>query len=160
MFDRAVEREDMRVVFQEYAWDLGWCDPCAADPLPAASVRKLGAFWLADSAAPIVGQGEVFATRLHLRYDREHFPEDLMLIETRDTSTFQGRYILRHPFTGEATCPQAEDYRRTLPDRFRQEAATLSDLTGWKLEDIRNKMAVEIGPIEGADQPWWQKIWE
>jgi hypothetical protein len=160
LFDRAVEREDMRVVFQEYAWDLGWCDPCAADPLPAASVRKLGAFWLAESAAPIVGQGQVFATRLHVRYDREHFPEDLMLIETRDTSTFQGRYILRHPFLGKPTCPQAEDYRRTLPERFRQEAATLSDLTGWKLEDIRQKMATDIGPVEGAVEPWWRRIWE
>jgi hypothetical protein len=33
MFDRAVKREDMRAVFVEYAWDMGWCDPCAADPL-------------------------------------------------------------------------------------------------------------------------------
>jgi hypothetical protein len=160
MFDRAVQREDMRVVFQEYAWDLGWCDPCAADPLPVASLRKLGTFWLAESAAPIVGQGQVFATRLHLRYDREHFPEDLMLMETRDTSTFQGRYILRHPFLGKPTCPQAEDYRRSLPDRLRREADTLSHLTGWKIEDIRTKMAIDIGPAEGADKPWWQTIWE
>jgi hypothetical protein len=160
MFDRAVEREDMRVVFQEYAWDLGWCDPCAADPLPVASVRKLGAFWLADAAAPIVAQGQVFATRLHLRYDRDHFPEDLMLIATRDTSTFQGRYILRHPFTGEATCPEAEDYRRGLADRLREEATTLAHLTGWKLDDISKQMETDIGPVEGDGQPWWQKIWE
>src|SRR6202000_2395872 len=33
MFERAVARENMRAVFVEYAWDLGWCDPCAADPL-------------------------------------------------------------------------------------------------------------------------------
>ena len=160
MFDRAVEREDMRVVLQEYAWDLGWCDPCAADPLPVASLRKLGAFWLTESPAPIVAQGQVFATRLHLRYDREHFPEDLMLTETRDTSTFQGRYILRHPFTGPAICPRAGDYRRSLADRLRLEAETLSDLTGWKLEDIRQKMATDSGPVEGADKPWWQTIWE
>ena len=32
MFDRAVARENMRAVFVEYAWDMAWCDPCAADP--------------------------------------------------------------------------------------------------------------------------------
>ncbi len=160
MFDRAVEREDMRVVFQEYAWDLGWCDPCAADPLPPADLRKLGAFWLDDSAARNVGKNLVFATRLHLRYDREHFPEDLMLIETRDTSTFQGRYILRHPFLEKPTCPQAEEYRRGLADRLRLEATTLSYLTGWKIEDIRKKIETDIGQVEGKDDPWWRRIWE
>src|ERR1043166_7123004 len=33
LFERAVKREDMRAVFVEYAWDLGWCDPCAAKPM-------------------------------------------------------------------------------------------------------------------------------
>ena len=30
LFERAVARENMRAVFVEYAWDMGWCDPCAA----------------------------------------------------------------------------------------------------------------------------------
>ena len=33
LFARQVEKERMRTVFLEYAWDMGWCDPCAADPL-------------------------------------------------------------------------------------------------------------------------------
>src|SRR5262252_7625588 len=33
MFERAVARENMRAVFVEYAWDMGWCDPCAAEPM-------------------------------------------------------------------------------------------------------------------------------
>src|SRR6202000_3312071 len=33
LFTRAVNREDMSVLFTEYSWDMGWCDPCAADPL-------------------------------------------------------------------------------------------------------------------------------
>jgi len=162
LFDRAVEREDMRVVFQEYAWDLGWCDPCAADPIPAASLRKLGAFWVAAAgdAQAMVQMEQVFATRLHLRYDREHFPEDLMLSETRDNSTFQGRYILRHPWLGPVTCPEAENYRRELPTRLALEAATLARLTGWRIEDIRKNMAGEIEPSDDADKAWWQTIWE
>jgi hypothetical protein len=35
MFSEQVRKEDMRVLFTEYAWDMNWCDPCAADPLSA-----------------------------------------------------------------------------------------------------------------------------
>jgi hypothetical protein len=46
-FDRAVAREKMHAVFVEYAWDMGWCDPCAADPLTVAELTTLGAGWVA-----------------------------------------------------------------------------------------------------------------
>ena len=36
----------MKAVFMEYFWDMGWCDPCAADPLTQEELRKLGVFWL------------------------------------------------------------------------------------------------------------------
>ena len=38
----------MRAVFVEYAWDMGWCDPCAADPLSNKELVALGARWIAD----------------------------------------------------------------------------------------------------------------
>ena len=31
------EAETCATVFLEYAWDMGWCDPCAADPLSTTS---------------------------------------------------------------------------------------------------------------------------
>ncbi|MBV1862779.1 MAG: DUF2330 domain-containing protein, partial [Nannocystaceae bacterium] len=46
MFTKQVKNEDERAVFLEYAWDMGWCDPCAADPLTAQELRKLGVFWV------------------------------------------------------------------------------------------------------------------
>src|SRR5262249_27360235 len=46
MFDHGVKKDDMRVVYLEYAWDMGWCDPCAADPLPSDKLLALGAFWV------------------------------------------------------------------------------------------------------------------
>src|SRR4029077_7314551 len=51
MFGEQVRREDMRAVFMEYAWDMGWCDPCAADPLSNDELKKLGVSWL-DAAEP------------------------------------------------------------------------------------------------------------
>lgn len=161
MFDRSAEREDMRVVFLEYAWDLGWCDPCAADPIPAASLRKLGAFWVkaGGEANAMVPMEQVFATRLHVRYDSARFPEDLMLIETRDTSSFQGRYILRHPWTGSLDCPAGRDYQREVRKRQVKEAETLARLTGWPIEGIRKKIGFGVEPVEDDDKPWWEDIW-
>ncbi len=53
-------------------------------------------------------------TRLHVRYDAQSFPEDLVFIETKDRSNFQGRYVLRHPFKGKATCEAGEKYQASL----------------------------------------------
>jgi hypothetical protein len=83
-----------------------------------------------------------FLTRLHVRYDGAHFPEDLMFQETADRSNFQGRYILHHPFAGPAGCPAGEEYRRSLGLRFEREAATLSHLTGWDIAAIKEKIRV------------------
>lgn len=46
LFSEQVKKERMSAVFLEYAWDMGWCDPCAADPLSREELRSLGVFWL------------------------------------------------------------------------------------------------------------------
>ena len=133
MFDRAVERENRRAVFLEYAWDLGSCDPCSAEPLATAELQTLGARW-AGGGAP------GFVTRLHVRYDAAHFPEDLSFMETRDRENFQGRYVLRHPWRGAANCSAGDQYWASLQPRFAREADTLADLTGWSAERISAQM--------------------
>jgi hypothetical protein len=143
LFDTQVVRDDMRLVYLEYAWDMSWCDPCAANPPSNDKLAALGAFWV--GAPPAAGRasvqgGTVFLTRLHVRYDAAHFPEDLTFQETADRATFQGRYILRHPYTGRSTCAAAEDYRRTLGLRLEREAASLAWLTGWDILAIRERM--------------------
>ncbi|WPB82870.1 DUF2330 domain-containing protein [Archangium violaceum] len=84
LFEKAHAREEKRALFTEYVWDMGWCDPCAADPLSPQELRALGVFWL-DERNPTMGGGsQVVLTRLHARYDGEHFPEDLVFQVTRD----------------------------------------------------------------------------
>ena len=46
VFDQAVRNADMRAVFTEYAWDMGWCDPCASEPLSNKELVELGARWI------------------------------------------------------------------------------------------------------------------
>jgi hypothetical protein len=165
MFDRAVKQADMRAVFLEYAWDMNWCDPCAADPLSINELRGLGVFWASDPAAAarraptIPGGRDVFVTRMHIRYDAEHFPEDLVLQETGDRTNFQGRYVLRHPWTGNNECPATEEYRRELAQRHELEAQRLADLTGWGIADIRTQMNLTEIPNGPGGKTWWEKIW-
>ena len=109
------------------------------------------------------GAQDVFLTRLHVRYDAEHFPEDLVFQETGDRQNFQGRYILRHPWKGSDPCDAAKAYRRELPKRFEQEAQTLASLTGWDINKIRGRMNLKAsteGPAAEEDEPWWKAIWK
>jgi len=155
MFTRQVEAQDGRAVFLEYAWDMKWCDPCAADPLTADEVRNLGVFW-ADGGD--MRAANVFLSRLHVRYDNAHFPEDLVFQETADRANFQGRYVLRHAWKGSDSCAAASGYRRDIRDRHAREAEQLARLTGWPLDDIRRKIGPDM-PAP-ADASWWERLWK
>jgi len=144
MFDQAVRDQDMRAVFTEYAWDTGGCDPCASQPPSPTELAELGTDWTGSEAAGsgrVAAVGGVFVTRLHVRYDAAHFPEDLALMETHDRTSFQARYVLRHPWKGNAACRQADEYRNALQERFKGEATNLATLTGWPVEEITQRMA-------------------
>ncbi|NJM84834.1 MAG: DUF2330 domain-containing protein [Leptolyngbyaceae cyanobacterium SL_1_1] len=161
MFQTAYEREGRNVAFLEYAWNLAGCDPCAAEPLTPEELRQAGVFWLTQvntgfRPAPTSNAlSNAFVTRLHVRYTRDQFPEDLAFQATSNQQFFQGRYVLRHPYTGEMNCSAGEDYQRSLPERFEQEAQTLANLTGWDISDIRTKLPATVAnPI-----PWWRRLW-
>jgi hypothetical protein len=158
MFAEQVRREDMHAVFLEYAWNMSWCDPCAADPLSPEQLRKLGVRLENDNRP-------TFVSRLHARYDAAHFPEDLVFQETSNQENFQGRYVLRHPFKGASQCLEATRYEGELSTRREREAQNLAQLTGWKIEDIRRKAQTvkitETAPdaAPAAPAPWYRRMW-
>jgi len=178
LFRTQVAKEGGRAVFLEYAWDMNWCDPCTADPLSNKELRELGVFWLDDRhpasrsrpapriVPPGPGAKDVYITRLHLRYDRDHFPEDLKFQVTGNRDNFQGRYVIRHPWRGDADCEAARRYLdETLPRRLEQEADNLARLTGWDIKDIRARIklprrsATKDG-AKGDKGAWWEDVWE
>ncbi len=130
LYDTSTAREDYRAVFTEYFWDMGWCDPCAADPLSAVELRKAGVFWVGGddvqvtpgSATPLPGTSRlmrppmppsgggaqpVLLTRLHVRYTANTFPEDLMFTQTKDRQNWQTRYVIQNPYAGSvAACSE------------------------------------------------------
>lgn len=155
-FDHAVARENMHGVFVEYAWDMGWCDPCAAPPMTNKEMAELGAQWApaslnnpAGNLLPVPMPAQGYVTRLHVRYDAQSFPEDLNFIETSDHDSFQARYVMHRPFEG-GSCLAAKIYRDSLPARFKKEAENLANLTAWPQKDIAEHMAATGQPISGA----------
>lgn len=156
LFTRQVGHEREGVVFTEYCWDMRWCDPCAAQPLSNDELRQFGAFWVDETN----GTTPVFMTRLHVRYDRARFPEDLAFQITGDTQNFQGRYVIRHEWKGGGDCPAAKAYRDGLADRRRKQAETLHVLTGWAFADMPNRMGVDADFATPADRTrWWERMW-
>lgn len=122
LFDSQAKKEDHRVVFTEYFWDMGWCDPCAANPLTKDELRGAGVFWADGNAQdnfkamtlppgpaiksllpPNMGGGgaqPVVLTRLHVRYTPNSFPEDLVFTQTKDRQNWQTRYVVQNPYEG------------------------------------------------------------
>ena len=159
MFTEQVRKHSMSTVFLEYAWDMAWCDPCAADPLSYDELKELGVFWLDGRQARGTQAQQVFLTRMHVRYDGEHFPEDLVFQETADRTNFQGRYVLRHAWEGSDNCRVAQEYRRNVATRHEQEAQTLASMTGWNVGEIRQKMNLHGDGPETGGSSWWEQIW-
>ena len=164
MFRTATSKENSKAVFTEYVWNMGWCDPCAAEPLSQQELETVGVWWLsglqgrfAPGTIPWPGGGAVqaYVTRLHVRYDAQHFPEDLSFKVTQDTSNFQGRYILRHPWTGAASCPAGQEYLRQVSQRQEREAQTLTSLTGWDIQQIRTRQP-KLAAV--SEQSWQEQI--
>ena len=173
MFTTAADREGGHGVFMEYAWDMNWCDPCAADPLSVAQLQELGVYWLQDGPSKPDPRGgwrggksmarDVFVTRLHVRYDAESFPEDLKFKTTGNRDNFQGRYVLRHAYDGEMQCDAAVDYKKQVNQRRETEVKTLANLTGWSRGGIREKVEDSTGffDVEAkSDAKWWNKVWD
>src|SRR5260370_24786238 len=126
-FAKAWNERGRRALFTEYVWNMGFCDPCAAPPLQQEELKQLGVFWLdGQQSVNRMGAIPLTLTRLHVRYDAEHFPEDLMFQQTGDQQAFPGRYALPHPFRGATSSDDARAYREQLTARRLSEATTLA----------------------------------
>jgi len=165
MFATQVKKENRRAVFLEYAWNMNWCDPCAAEPLSSKELRQLGVFWISgDGARDQKSQGQAqnaFITRLHLRYSGQTFPQDLQFQATGNRNNFQGRFIIQHPWKGDPKqCPQAKQYFDQLGKRMQKRADTLAHLTGWDRSEIQKNIDWPKNQTVKNHDPWWKNVWE
>jgi hypothetical protein len=175
-FQRSYERENKKVAFLEYAWDVSNCDPCSTEPPTSQELKESGVFWL-DNAnnpgtatplprrrRPMPSNSSTFITRIHVRYTRDKFPEDLMFQETNNRQNFQGRYVMNHPFKGDLACSAGIEYQQKLRPRLEKEAGTLANLTGWSIRDIYSKIDFPKAQPKNPAQPtndrsFWRSVW-
>ncbi|MCB0428519.1 MAG: DUF2330 domain-containing protein [Flavobacteriales bacterium] len=141
LFKRSYEKEGGKAAFLEYAWDLSSknfvkCDPCSTTPPEYTDLREAGVFWVQKNANNGWNgsdyQGDVFITRLHVRYNRKNFPQDLAFQTTPDMEHFQGRYIIQHAVKEDLSCDDAQKYYQDVAQRRERELRELASLTGWK----------------------------
>ncbi|MEP6952228.1 MAG: DUF2330 domain-containing protein [Ginsengibacter sp.] len=139
LFMHQWKREDERIAFLEYAWDVSpsnymKCDPCVSNPPDDNDIKTVGVWWLGNNDADYINGREagssVYFTRLHVRYNRGAFPQDLSFQVTPNTENFQARYIVTHPATGSFNCAAGKKYLGDLKERRRKELNMLASLTG------------------------------
>ena len=150
LFTYQWNKENQDVSFLEYAWDVSpqnfyHCDPCIATAPSQQDIVQAGVWWLNKDWSDYSDVNEqddngdvspnVHFTRLHIRYNRNHFAQDLMFQVTPNTETFQARYVITHPATGSFTCDAGKKYLQDLKKRRRAELDELTALTG---KDIDN----------------------
>ena len=150
VFTNQWKNEEKSVGFLEYAWDVSpqnyyHCDPCIATAPSAQDLVQSGVWWLngkdwndysdTDDDEIDNGSKNVHFTRLHFRYNRKSFAQDLMFQVTPNTETFQARYVITHPATGDFNCDAGRKYLVDLKKRRRNELKELTALTGKNISN-------------------------
>lgn len=136
-------------VFLEYGWNLSGdnfvkCDPCSVTPPKYADLKDAGVEWVTYQGGQGRGwggsdyQGELYFTRLHVRYDRENFPQDLEFVETTNSNNFQARYVLNIAVKEKLDCEDAYDYYKSLKYRREDELKELSKITDWNVDEFKD----------------------
>lgn len=161
LFTHQWRRENEEVSFLEYAWDVSpqnfvKCDPCIAEAPSVQDLVQSGVWWLQpdwndysdvpDEAATDYSN-RVHFTRLHFRYNRRHFAQDLLFQVTPNTENYQARYVITHPAGGRFDCEAGKQYLRALRQRRREELRNLTALTG---RDLTNWQDTGIAVAEDA----------
>ncbi|HYO22950.1 MAG TPA: DUF2330 domain-containing protein, partial [Flavisolibacter sp.] len=116
LFQRQWKREGKSVAMLEYAWDVSpknfmKCDPCVATAPSQQDLVQAGVWWADPKGNENAAyNANVYFTRLHVRYNRQSFPQDLMFQVTPNTDNYQARYIVTHPAQGDFSCDAGKQY--------------------------------------------------
>lgn len=156
LFHRAYHREGRSAVFLEYAWNVSpmqgvKCDPCVSPPPVFSDFATAGVNWVTGMNY----ESQVFFTRLHVRYEKDKFPQDLQFQVTPNAEHFQARYIITHPAKGDLTCEEGQRYIQKLENRRSLEVKELMALAGWSnsnYADYVTEFSKSVKPDKYAPQ--------
>ncbi len=147
LFEHQWQKEGKAVAALEYAWNVSpqnyvKCDPCVATAPSTQDLVQAGVWWINrdwnnynDVYQDDDYSNNVFFTRLHIRYNRSAFPQDLQFQVTPNMENYQARYVITHPATGDFNCEAGKKYLKELKQRRQDEMQMLSYLTGKGYDD-------------------------
>ncbi|TMI95183.1 MAG: DUF2330 domain-containing protein [Bacteroidetes bacterium] len=147
LFQNQWDKEGKALAMLEYAWDVSpknfvKCDPCVATAPSTQDLVQAGVWWINrdwtnydDVYDNDDYSDKVYFTRLHIRYNRRSFPQDLMFQVTPNTDNYQARYVITHPATGDFNCEAGKKYLKELKQRRADELEMLTYLTGKGYSD-------------------------
>lgn len=150
LFTTQWDKENKSVAFLEYAWNVTpinqmKCDPCVGNPPTEQDLVQSGVWWIGnkdwndysnlDDEDYDIGNKNVHFTRLHFRYNRNSFPQDLTFQVTPNQEQYQARYIITHPATGDFNCAAGKKYLQDLRARRKKELLELTVLTGTNINN-------------------------
>ena len=147
LFQHQWSKEGKAIAMLEYAWDVSpknyvKCDPCVATAPSTQDLVQAGVWWINRDWSDYSDINEeedysdnVYFTRLHVRYNRDKFPQDLMFQVTPNTENYQARYVITHPATGDFSCDAGKKYLKELKQRRADEMEMLTYLTGKSYSD-------------------------
>ena len=157
LFQHQWNKEGKSIAMLEYSWDVSpknftKCDPCVATAPSTQDLVQAGVWWINRDWSDYSDveneensySDNVYFTRLHVRYNRNSFPQDLQFQITPNTENFQARYIITHPANGDFGCEAGRKYLKELKKRRQHELEMLANLTGkgyddWDLVASSNK---------------------
>jgi len=163
LFQHQWSKEGKAVAMLEYAWDVSpknyvKCDPCVATAPSTQDLVQAGVWWInknwndysdIDDEEEYDYSDNVYFTRLHVRYNRKSFPQDLMFQATPNKENYQARYVVTHPAQGDFSCDAGKAYLKELKKRRQGEMQNLNSLTGKTYEDWDVVMSDENNiPVE------------
>lgn len=160
LFQYQWSKEGQSVAMLEYAWDVSpsnyvKCDPCVATAPSKQDLAQAGVWWVKgvsndfnSDESEDFNSDKTFFTRLHVRYNRKSFPQDLMFQVTANQQTYQARYVITHPATGDFNCDAGKRYVESLKQRRKDELVMLQYLTGKTYDDwdVVAKTELEVVP--------------
>ena len=162
LFAKAYRRNGRNAVFVEYAWDLSSsnytkCDPCATTPPAYSELIDAGVHWIDYEDVSGWGgadyAGDLFFTRLHVRYENLHFPSDLEFHVTANKTNHQGRYVMQHMYEGPINCEENVNlhYYLDVKDRREDELDNLAYYAGWDKNKYRSYVSSIDSHLERVD---------
>jgi hypothetical protein len=124
LFDKTLEKNPKAIV-TEYSWDAGSCDPCPGPALDQNDFNALGADVITGKTES--RSGSWVLSRMHARYNKDTLGQDIVFraapaiaggrewrgnggklehgAQSSPVNNFQGRYAIRHAWTGPIACP-------------------------------------------------------